>query len=179
MLVCSATFLCVPHKRIADFKAYYPRSHWAIETMLSQPEFSNLHWTSLQPNGFLNFFLWPAVKFIKIYRRTGTQKGLSLGFILRHGETQPGAYVVNGPEETTGRDIVKPIEQRLGGEKVETVKFKDLSGIDRMAEHSSESKNVILSINYAPEPTYEGRCNAATTSKAKRTAAEVLDALLE
>jgi uncharacterized protein YbjT (DUF2867 family) len=36
-----------------DYDAYYPRAYWAIETMLSSPEFSDLHWTSLQPNVLL------------------------------------------------------------------------------------------------------------------------------
>jgi hypothetical protein len=36
-----------------DCQACYPRSHWAIEAMLSSPEFKALQWSSLQPNVFL------------------------------------------------------------------------------------------------------------------------------
>ena len=61
-----------------NFLAYYPRSHWAIEMMLSQPEYKDLAWTSLQPNGFLPMFLSPSADFIKNYRKTGKQGTLSM-----------------------------------------------------------------------------------------------------
>ncbi|GKU12648.1 unnamed protein product [Fusarium langsethiae] len=40
-----------------DCPAYYPRTHWAIESLLGSDEFSNLKWTSLQPNMFIKFAL--------------------------------------------------------------------------------------------------------------------------
>lgn len=54
-----------------NLKAYYPRSHWAIEQMLGQHEFKAMHWTSLQPNTFTAMFLDSTVEFIKQTRRTG------------------------------------------------------------------------------------------------------------
>src|SRR3990167_10499159 len=59
-------------------RAYYARAHWAIESMLSQPEFKNLQWTSLQPNIFTSNYLHPAVEHIKQYRKTGKQDTLKL-----------------------------------------------------------------------------------------------------
>lgn len=53
-----------------DFPIYYPRTHWAIEKMLSQPEFRDMHWTSLQPNLFLPHTLSPAVDFVRKTRYT-------------------------------------------------------------------------------------------------------------
>ncbi|KAI9002818.1 hypothetical protein BC832DRAFT_560871 [Gaertneriomyces semiglobifer] len=194
-----------------DFMAYYPRTHWAIEEMLSQPAFADMHWSSLQPNVFLSQILWPAVEYIERYRAAGTQQGLTLGLMLNanspvgavdahevgvlaahllvQDDTQSrnhARYVVNGPEDTTGEAIVRLVEQHIDGEKVNNVKYKDLSLIDHMAEQGSESKNVILSIKHAVVTGYEGKCTAATTSREvlelaapKRTAAEVLAGLLE
>lgn len=191
-----------------DFPAYYPRSHWAIETMLGQPEFKELHWTSLQPNGFLPMFLTPTAEFIKEFKKTGKQGPLSLivdastptglidsydvGVIAAHllaqQDTAPhnqAKYVLNGPEDVTGEQIVEMVVQYIG-KPVEDVRFKDLAFIDQMAEHSSESKNVIRSIKFAPTTAWEGKTKAETTSKEildlyapKRTAAEVLKALVE
>ncbi|KAL1607603.1 hypothetical protein SLS60_002537 [Paraconiothyrium brasiliense] len=191
-----------------DCKAYYPRTHWAIETMLSAPEFTNLHWTSLQPNIFSTFYLSAAAELIKKYRKTGNQEPLQLlassdgpvgvidpndvGIIAAHLLTQEDSsvhnkakYVLNGPEDISGNQIVKMVEEHIGT-KVENVTFKDISFVDQMAAASQESKNVILSIQHAPETAWEGRCTASTTSKEildlaapKRTPAEVLNTLLE
>ena len=190
-----------------DCPAFYPRTHWAIETMLSQPEFKDLQWTSLQPNGFLPMFLWPAAEFVRQYRETkkqgtlsmmidaGTPTGLidssDVGIIAAHlvsqDDTTPhnhAKYVLNGPEDVTGNQVVELIEQYIG-EKVEKVSFQDLSMIDHMAEQSSESKNLILTIKQAPVTMWQGRCKASTTSKEilelyapKRTYVDVLKALL-
>ena len=61
-----------------DCDAYYPRTHWAIEAMLSSPEFKDLQWTSLQPNVFSPLYLSTAAKLIKQYRKTGKQDTLRL-----------------------------------------------------------------------------------------------------
>lgn len=191
-----------------DFPAYYPRSHWAIETMLSQPEFKHLHWSSLQPNGFLPMFLTPTAEFIKEFRKTGKQDSLSMiidastptglidsydvGVVAAHLLAQENTashnqarYVLNGPEDVTGQEIVKMAEQWIG-ERIKDVKFKDLDFIDQMAENSPESKNVIRSIKFAPVTSWEGKTKAETTSKEildlyapKRTAADVLQELVE
>jgi uncharacterized protein YbjT (DUF2867 family) len=191
-----------------DFLAYYPRTHWAIEQMLSQPEFKSMHWSSLQPNGFAPMFLTPAAEFIKAFKKTGKQGSVSMiidastptGLIDSHDVGVVAAhllaeekteshnqrrYVLNGPEDVTGEEIVKLVEQYIG-EPVKDVKFKDLSFIDDMANNGSESKNVILSIKDAPVTSWEGKAKVETTSKEilelyapKRTVSEVLKALVE
>jgi uncharacterized protein YbjT (DUF2867 family) len=61
-----------------DCPAAYSRAHWAIEALLSTPEFEALQWTSLQPNGFPSVYLTPAAALIKQYRETGKQGPLRL-----------------------------------------------------------------------------------------------------
>jgi uncharacterized protein YbjT (DUF2867 family) len=191
-----------------DSKAYYPRTHWAIEAMLSAPEFSDLHWTSLQPNVFTPFYLSTAADLIKKHRKTGNQEPLRLlasadgpvgivdpddvGIIAAHLLLQEdptvhnkAKYVLNGPEDITGNQIVKMVEEHIGT-KVENVIFKDTSFVDQMAAASQESKSVIMSLKYAAETAWEGKCTASTTSKEvldlaapKRTPAHVLKTLLE
>ncbi len=120
-----------------DCEAYYPRSHWTIEAMLSAPEFHDLQWTSLQPNVFSQVYLSPAAEFIKQYRKTGKKDTLRLrasrdapvgiidpddvGVIAAHLLLQEdptvhnnARYVLNGPEDTSGYQIVKMIEQHIG-----------------------------------------------------------------
>lgn len=190
-----------------DCEAYYPRSHWAIEAMLSSPEFKGLQWTSLQPNAFSPFILYPAVEFIKKYRETGKQDALRLlapanapmGAIDPDDvgafaakllcEEDPSAhnnarYVLNGPEDITGKQIVEMVEQRIGA-KVEDVAFADMSFVDGMASASRESPNVILSIKNALNTTREGKATASTTSPEvlklgapKRTPEDVMKTLL-
>jgi len=191
-----------------DYRAYYPRTHWAIEQMLSQPEFEALQWTSLQPNVFSTFILGPAAEFIKEHRKTGKQGTLGLmlsadspvgiiqpteiGVVAAHllaeediTKHNKAKYVLNGPEDITGAQVVKMVESYVG-EQVKDVKFKDVSGIEQWADsQTSQSKNIIRSITYAPVTAWEGKCKASTTSKEileiaapQRTPAEVLKALL-
>ncbi|GFF57496.1 hypothetical protein IFM51744_09233 [Aspergillus udagawae] len=195
-----------------DCDAYYPRTHWAIEALLSSPEFKGLQWTSLQPNVFSPLYLSTAAEFIKQYRKTGKQETLRLmaskdapvgiidpdevGVLAAHLLSQDdhavhnkAKYVLNGPEDITGSQIVDMIEQQIGA-KVKDVSYKDMSFIDTIYEHkfaaTQQSKNIILSIKHAPETAWEGKCMASTTSKEvlelaapKRTPADVLRALLE
>lgn len=191
-----------------DSDAYYPRSHWAIEALLSSPEFEALQWTSLQPNVFTNFWLAPAAELIKQYRKTGTQHTLRLmasqdapvgvvdpddvGAFAAHLLCQPdpgvhnrARYVLNGPEDVTGEEIVQMVEQHIGT-RVESVSYKDLSIIDEMAAAApQESRSVVLSVKHAPETAWDGKCTASTTSKEvlqlaapTRTAAAALRAML-
>ncbi|KAI1045302.1 hypothetical protein LB505_013927 [Fusarium chuoi] len=191
-----------------DCLAYYPRSHWAIEALLSSPEFDKLKWTSLQPNVFTQFYLQSAVGLIKTFRATGKQDPLRLmpsedaavapidsnevGLfaarllasedITLHNKAK---YVLSGPEDITGRQLVDLVEEYIGT-KVEHVIFKDMSWVDQAAAQTLESKNVVLSRKYAAEPSWDGRCGVATTSKEvfkiaapKNTPAEILKALIE
>lgn len=155
-------------------------------------------------------FLAPTAEFIKNYRKTGKQEGkLSLiidadtptglvdsddvgrvaAHLLGQEDFTPHAnkkYVVSGPEDVTGNDIVKLVEEHIGT-KVEKDKiaFKDLSFIDGMASQSPHP-NLIRSIKQAPITSWEGKCKSETTSKEvlelyapKRTAAEVLKELIQ
>lgn len=191
-----------------DSDAYYPRSHWAIETMLGSPEFKALHWTSLQPNVFSSFWLAPAVELIKKYRETGQQdtlrlmaskdapvgivEALDVGAFAAHLLSQEdtsvhnGAkYVMNGPEDVTGEQIVNMVEKHIGT-KLQSVIYKDLSFIDAMANSAPEAvRHLVASIRSAPVTAWEGKCTASTTSKEvlelaapTRTPAEVLNTLL-
>ncbi|KAJ9652736.1 hypothetical protein H2198_008008 [Neophaeococcomyces mojaviensis] len=191
-----------------DCQAYYPRSHWAIEAMLSSPEFKALQWSSLQPNVFLSYIVGPVAEYIKQYRKTGKSRkllsmlsadapvapvdGPEVGVFAAHLLAQEditahnnAKYVLNGPEDISGEQLVKLTEEHIGA-KVEDVAFKDMSFIDEMAVNTKESKNVILSLKHAQETGWSGECTASTTSKKvleiappKHTAAEVLKAMLK
>ncbi|KAJ5955965.1 hypothetical protein N7501_010244 [Penicillium viridicatum] len=195
-----------------DYPAYYPRTHWAIESLLSSPEFVNLQWTSLQPNIFSGLYLSNAAELIKQYRRTGKQGTLKLmaskdapvgaidpyevGVFAAHLLSQEevavhnkAKYVLNGPEDITGRQIVDMVEQYIGTQ-VEHVSYQDMSMIDQLYEQkfapTGQSKNVILSCKHALETGWEGKCSTSTTSKEvlelaapKVTPAETLKSLLE
>ncbi|KAJ9658453.1 hypothetical protein H2198_003737 [Neophaeococcomyces mojaviensis] len=191
-----------------DCRAYYPRSHWAIEAMLSSQEFKALKWSSLQANGFLPLFLGSAVEYIKEYRKTGKigkfatilsadapvglidpiEVGVFAAHLLaqaditRHNNAK---YVLNGPEDISGQQVVRLIEENIGA-KVEDVEFKDMSMIDWMAANTKESKNVTLTIKHALDTVYAGECSVSTTSKEvleiappKRTPAQVVRTMLE
>lgn len=194
-----------------DCPAYYPRQHWAIEALLGSPEFKNLQWTSLQPNVFTPLVMSPAAEFIKGYRR-GKQDTLRLllsedapvgiidpdevGVIAAHlllkedtSVHNQAKYVLNGPEDINGRQVVDMVEQYIGV-PVKDVSYKDLSFIDMLYEYqyagTKQSKNVIYSIKRALETAWDGKCSTSTTSKEilelaapKRTPSDVLKTLLE
>jgi len=193
-----------------DTPVYYPRQHWAIEALLSTPEFSDLQWTSLQPNLFTGFAVSSAVEFIKKYRQTGKQDTLRLllsesdpvalvdpgevGILAAHLLAQDdisshnkAKYVVNGPEDITGKQIVDLIEQHIGV-PVQDVIYEDFSFVDAMYEHqfaaTKQSKNVIFSIKRQPGTAWVGK-SVSTTSKEifniaapKITPSDTLKALL-
>ncbi|KAL1865747.1 hypothetical protein Plec18167_009289 [Paecilomyces lecythidis] len=195
-----------------DCKAYYARAHWAIETLLGTPEFAKLQWTSLQANSFTPFYLASAAQFILQYRQTKKQDTLRLmgsedapvgiidpydvGVFAAHllaledpSVHNKAKYVLNGPEDVTGKQVVEMVEQHIGT-RVENVVYKDMvSVVEMLYEHNyastPESKSVIMSIRHAAEPSWEGKCSASTTSKEvldiaapKRTPAEALEDLL-
>ncbi|KAL0930059.1 uncharacterized protein CTRU02_214879 [Colletotrichum truncatum] len=171
-----------------DSPVYYPRSHWAIEALLDTTEFRNLWWTSLQPNVFTQQYLASAVEWVKAFQKTGKKGTLKLmaskdvpvgivdpnevGAFAAHLLLQddPKAhsrarYVLNGPVDITGQQIVDLVES-YSGTKVDKVIFKDLSFIEYLAKDAPEgSRDIILSIKRAQETAWEGRCTASTTSK--------------
>jgi hypothetical protein len=104
--------------------------------LLSQPEFKDLQWTSLQPNFFTASYLASAVDWIKEYQKTGKQETLAMipaadaavamidpnnvGNIGAHllaieGPTPHihAKYVLSGPEDITGEEIIELAEQYL------------------------------------------------------------------
>lgn len=191
-----------------DSGAYYARQHWAIEALLGSPEFAALQWTSLQPNPFHNFALGTAAALIKEYRKTGKQDTLRLlspedaplaiidtseiGAVAAHllAEADPSPhnkqkYVVNGPEDITGAQIVKLVEEHIGT-AVENVVYRDLSFVDAMAAASPGPKSIILSVKNSLSTIGSEKWLASATSKAvldlappTRTPADALKALLE
>lgn len=171
-----------------DLLAYYPRTHWALETMLSQPEFESMHFSSLQPNNFSTMSLASVAQFIKEFRRTGQQTPLSLMFnrdvpsamihpydvgvfaahlLVQTDTTRHNGqrYVLNGPEDVTGEQIIKIAEEYIG-EPVKEPRYADLSTIDEFVENYMGSKNLIGSIKHAPEMTWAGKAKTDTTSEA-------------
>jgi hypothetical protein len=100
--------------------------------MLSQPEFKNLQWNSLQSNGFFPTVLWPSAEFIKNFRKTGSQGDQPLSMVLyadtptavvdpfevgvlaahllaeeATGPHNNKRYMVNGPKDVTEKEIVQ------------------------------------------------------------------------
>ncbi|KAH0287132.1 NmrA-like family protein [Aureobasidium namibiae CBS 147.97] len=195
-----------------NFGSYYPRAHWAIEAMLATPEFANMKFTSLQPNAYLDGYLYGAAAYIKQYKETGQQGTLSLmmaedtpvapndpsevGAIAAHllavqdpGSHNGAKYVINGPKDITGQQIVDMVEQHIGT-KVQDVVYQDLSFLDGLVASGfggpGQSKTVMASMKYGLMVMWDGSCNAAGTSKEvleigapKRTPSEMLDRLLQ
>lgn len=170
-------------------EAYYPRSHWAIEALLSSPDFAPLHWSSLQPNVFFSFVLGSAAEIVKAHRRghkahndtlrlildentpTGVVHPDDVGNFAAHLLLQDDTaalntrrYVLNGPQDVTGAQIVRLVEEAIGA-KLEDVRFKDVSFVDDMVAQVEEGKGLVRSIKHAPETAWEGKASASTTSK--------------
>jgi uncharacterized protein YbjT (DUF2867 family) len=188
-------------------RAYYPRTHWALEQMLSQPEYASMHWSSLQPNVFLPLVLGPAAAHITNFRKTGKQDTLKLmasrtvpnsplhpddvGTVAAHllAQEDTSKYnhwkpVLHGPADFTGDDIVKWVEGYTGA-KVEDVSFENVDFVDDMAAASPKSKAVLRTIQYAPETSWAGLTLASGTSPEvlgflteRKTAEQVLKQLV-
>jgi uncharacterized protein YbjT (DUF2867 family) len=189
---------------------YYGRSHWAIENLLSQPEFKSLQWTSLQPNFFTASYLAAAADWIKAYQTTGKQETLALtpsadtavamidpedvgnigAHLLALEDPTPhnhARYVLSGPEDVTGKDIVELVEQ-YAGVKIQKVEFKSTSWLDDLVKAGVFPEKVLPSILAGCEPLWQGKCSLAGTptnneimelTPPKRTVAEALKAMLE
>ncbi|KAL2802389.1 hypothetical protein BJX63DRAFT_415161 [Aspergillus granulosus] len=174
-----------------DSKAYYARTHWAIEALLSTPEFGAMKWTSLQANLFSQFALAPAAAFIQNYRKSGVQGRLSLivskdapvglidgnevGVFAAHLLAQDNIavhhkarYVLNGPEDYTGAKIVEMVEQYTGT-KVKDVGYEEMAAFiesyyEQNFARTGESKNVIMTMRHSMETGWAGKCTVSTTS---------------
>ena len=192
-----------------DTPVYYARMHWAVEAMLSTPAFAALKWTALQPNAFTPLYLWTAADFVKQVRDTGKQPGPlklmaaedvpvapvhpdDIGEIAAHlladenfAAHDQARYVLNGPADIDGKYILELVEEAIGA-KVDDVVYKDMSLVEGMIAASSESPNVIGSIRYAQDTSWEGKATASTTSEEvrrmgllRRTVAETFKTLIQ
>ena len=187
---------------------FYGRAHWAIENLLSQPEFKGLQWTSLRPNIFTNAYLGPVVELIKKFRETGQQDRLDLipaadvpvslidpadigraaTALLALEDPTPhnkAMYVMRGVDDVTGRDIVAMAEEEIGT-KVSKVEFKSTAMIDALG--GTYPEKAIRSIKAACDFVWAGQCTSYGTPTAKEilslappkfTAREGLKRLLE
>jgi uncharacterized protein YbjT (DUF2867 family) len=168
---------------------FYGRSHWAIEELLSQPEFKNLQWTSLQPNLFTTSYLASAVEWIKKYQKTGEQEKLPIliaaevpvaiidpedvgnfgAYLLALDDPTThnhGKYVLSGPEDVTGKLTIKLVEKYAGG-RVETAKFKDTTLIKDLGKAGIYPEKLVPSIVAAFERQWQGKCSLAETPTSK------------
>ncbi|KAG0736580.1 hypothetical protein G6F57_009898 [Rhizopus arrhizus] len=189
---------------------FYGRTHWAIESLLSQPEFRSLQWTSLQPNLFTNAFIAPIVDWIKQYQKTGNQGTLPTilaadapvamidpedvgkvgAYLLALDDPTPHnqvRYILNGPEDITGRQIVEMVEQYVGV-KVQDVEYKATSTINGLITAGIFPEKYLPSFLASCEALWQGKCSLseAPTSKEiielappKRTTADTLKAIME
>ena len=146
---------------------YYGRTHWALEEQLSTPAFSKMNWTSLRPNYFGNMFLFSSALWLKQYKETGKQDTLKIpldehepaalvdsddvGVVAAHllsdknyTAHNQSKYVLAGPKNVTGRDIVDMVE-RLAGTKVDKVEYRDTDWVDTLPSRGY-SRNVLPSM---------------------------------
>lgn len=189
---------------------YYGRSHWAIENLLSQPEFKSLQWTSLQPNFFTTTFLATAVGWIQKYQNTGKQEVLAMlstadGAVAMIDPEDVGnvgahllaledptlhnhaRYILSGPEDVTGKDIVKLVEQYTNV-KVDRAEFKATGLLTGLVEAGVFPEKLLPSLLAGGEPLWQGKTSLARTptnkeivelAPPKRTIADALKAMLE
>ncbi|KAK8127014.1 uncharacterized protein PG998_002773 [Apiospora kogelbergensis] len=171
-----------------DTEVFYARAHWAVEAMLAAPAFAPLRWTSLQPNAFAAFAFYSAAQFVQKYRQTGAQDGalrivfdadapvgvidsddigrLAATLLVREdvAKYNHGKYVVNGPENITGRQVVEMVEKQIGV-PVKEVIYNDTSLVTAMAEADPKHRSLFLTIQKSFEGLWRGEAPTSTTSK--------------
>lgn len=163
---------------------YYGRSHWAIEQLLSQPEFESMQWTSLRPNLFTATLLPPAIHWIKSYRSTGKQELLAIvpaadtavamiapedigdvgAHLLALEDPTPhnhAKYVLSGPEGVTGKQIVDAVE-RLAGVKVQEVDFKSTTWLYDLVKQGYYTEKLLPSFLAGLKHIWQGSCSLAS-----------------
>ena len=94
-------------------------------------------------------------------------------------------YVVNGPEDLTGKDVVKLVEGVIGA-KIEEVEYRDLTMLQAFVASWPGSKNALSTVRYSVDAMWEGKASKATDSKEvleiappQATAEQVLKAMLQ
>ncbi|KAL4883499.1 hypothetical protein BJY04DRAFT_216321 [Aspergillus karnatakaensis] len=191
--------------------AFYTRSHWAVEQQLSAPEFEALLWTSIRPNLFMTDYLRNAVGFVKRFRETGKQGTLRLAIaedmpfpVVHPGDVgvvaahllmsespavyNRGRYTLNGPEDITGADTLKLVEQAIGT-KVNEVRYKDTSLFDSTVQSAVEagvSKNLVSTLYTSFDAAWQGEWKDWPTSEPlvklgipQKRIADVFDAVID
>lgn len=171
---------------------YYGRTHWAIEHTLDQPEYDSMLWTSLQANPFAPTVLVSILQWFQDYKTTGKQGPLKLNI----GEADKVAvidpddvghiaatllatvdpkvhnkarYIIRGPEDNTGKDLVDLVE-KYAGVKVEEVRFRDKSFTDNYTQWGYAERH-IPSLTTALYPIWASKLSIANSPTAK----EILD----
>jgi uncharacterized protein YbjT (DUF2867 family) len=187
---------------------YYGRAHWAIENLLSQPEFKSLQFTSLQPNFFTISYLASAVDWVKAYQKTGKKELLAIvpggdaavamidpedvGNIGAHllSLTDPtphnqARYVLSGPESVTGKRIVE-VAEKYAGVKVDEVEFESTTWLRELAKVDAFAK-ALPSFLAGCEPLWQGKCALSVMPTSpeimalappKRTISDAMEAML-
>lgn len=184
---------------------FYGRTHWSLEQLLKQPEFAALKWTSLRPNYFSPMFLQAAVGWLAAGRQ-GPLKltqdadakvayidpadvgliGATLLALADHASHDGQAYILNGPADWTGKDLVALVGDVTGG-KVSDVEFRDTSAFGALFESGVYPSKVIPSFEAGINILWSGQASVAVapTSQAildlvppKRTVRETLKGLL-
>jgi uncharacterized protein YbjT (DUF2867 family) len=157
---------------------YYGRTHWAIENMLAQPEFEAMQWTSLRPNCFASMAFMSALLWLQEYKQTGVQKPLPLlmgkddkvaiidandvgkvaATLLSSPDPSPHnqkKYVLRGPENTTGADVVALVESVIG-DTVQEVQYRDESIVTGLAAMGYPER-LIKAIREGLKPMWAGK----------------------
>jgi uncharacterized protein YbjT (DUF2867 family) len=172
---------------------FYARNHWAIETLLEQPEFDSMGWTSLQPNGFISL-VTPALQgWLKAFRETGddhrelklmidgdhetalidpVEIGNIAGKLLLLDDVSPHRsrkYNLVGPTDATGKQAVALLEQ-FAKTSVKKVVYRDVSWIEH-AKAAGTPENVLSSLMLAPRAGYLGACS----TKNSPTSPEIME----
>lgn len=99
----------------------------------------------------------------------------------KHNKTK---YVLTGPEDVTGEQIVNLVEGHLD-EPVKEVKYKDFDSIDQWAESVSEQKALIKAIGRAGGAIWGGSAPETRSKEVpeiytlNRTVEEVLKEMVE
>jgi len=168
---------------------WYGRAHWAIENLLSQPEFQGLAFTSLRPNFFTMSYLSGAAEFVREFRKTGQQTTLSVvpdenvpvAMIDPEDVGQAAArllalddfsahanqcYVLSGPADVTGKDIVQLVE-KVTGVTVEETEYKDVKWLQNLVNAGAYPQKLLPSIMAGFDCLWDGSCTQAGTPTSK------------
>jgi uncharacterized protein YbjT (DUF2867 family) len=161
-----------------DTPVWYARTHWAIETLLETPQFGAMHWSSLQPNGFISLVGSSLDSWLKTYRESGKKEKLRLaidgdnpvalidpyevgvvaGHLLVSDDTakhNKQKYILVGPTNVSGKEAVALLE-KYAGTSVDNVVYRDTSFVDYLVSSGAYPESVAASLRLAPRSGYDG-----------------------